>query len=285
MNTMRTFVLGAVLSFVCSAVNGGQAAAGEPALPQGDAAPIIRNAPPVSPVLQTIAAASATTGEVEALTSAATETAGQAPSPTSDASLTQASTLDEDYPPTDISDRWEFETYRYGITLPKERLGWWYPIAGMAHGVVFPLGPLGKEEEHRDLLVWAYFDLREDGNSNPVSLRDQLLENLIFTEEADPVAGAAQFFQPRKPGTYLGARFFERRQGGITFLGYMAAKGPLRSLTALGHAGPKGCLSDEGCGVIYDFTLNSTPEFWEEDLAYFNQVFATFELFPLDPAE
>ncbi len=151
--------------------------------------------------------------------------------------------------------QFDFDNYAYRFSLPEKRIGYPYPLRGMAHGVVFPLGPLRKKEERRELLVWAYYDLAEDEELNRVPLEAQVQKRLAsFAEE--------------KPEALARAVFSQEKRGGVDFLCYSAEGGGLFSRECLG-------LFAE---TIYEFSLLSTSEHAGEDQRYFEEVFKTFAI-------
>lgn len=152
-------------------------------------------------------------------------------------------------------DQFDFDNYSYRFSLPEKRIGYPYPARGMAHGVVFPLGPLRKEEERRELLVWAHYDMAEDEDMNSVPLEKQLQENLAS-------------FAEKRPEALTRAVFSQEQQDNVDFLCYSTDDGEIFSRECLGLF----------AGTIYEFSLLSTPEHVEKDLRYFEEVFKTFTI-------
>ncbi len=149
--------------------------------------------------------------------------------------------------------QFDFDNYAYRFSLPEKRIGHPYPMAGMAHGVVFPLGPLRKEEEQRQVLVWAYYDTAEDEDMNPVPLEKQLQKRLAS-------------FAAQRTEALDRAVFSQKRQDVADFFCYSTSAGGLFSRECLGSF----------AGVVYEFSLLSTAEHAEEDQRYFEEVFKTF---------
>ena len=149
----------------------------------------------------------------------------------------------------------DFDNYSYRFSLPEKRIGYPYPIVGMAHGVVFPLGLLRKEEEHRELLVWAGYDTAEDEEMKPAPLEQQLQERLAS-------------FAAQRPEALDRVVFSKKRQDAVDFLCYSTSGGGLFSRECLGLF----------AGIIYEFSLLSTAEHAEEDQRYFEEVFKTFAI-------
>lgn len=148
-----------------------------------------------------------------------------------------------------------FDNYSYRFSLPEKRIGYPYPVVGMAQGVVFPLDPLRQEAEHRELLVWAYSDTAEDEVMNPVPLEQQLQKRLAS-------------FAEKRPEAMARAVFSQEQQDVVDFSCYSASADGLFSRDCLGLF----------AGVVYEFSLLSTAEHAEEDQLYFEKVFKTFAI-------
>ena len=152
-------------------------------------------------------------------------------------------------------DNFSFGNYDFSFRLPQKRIGYPYPIRGMAHGVVFPLGPLRKEEENRELLLWGAYNLRENNQGDIMPLADQIADNLK-SEEAD------------HPGILQRVVHSQRMSGATQFLCYAYDYNQLFTL----HC--QGVKED----IIYYVTLSSTEQHKEEDIKYFDAVFTTLTL-------
>ena len=152
-------------------------------------------------------------------------------------------------------DQFDFDNYSYRFSLPEKRIGYPYPVAGMARGVIFPLGPLRKEEEHRELLVWASYDTAEDEDMHPVPPEKPLRQRLAS-------------FAETRPEALTRAVFSQARQDVVDFLCYSTSGGGLFNRECLGLF----------AGTIYEFSLLSTAEHAAEDQRYFEKVFKTFAI-------
>lgn len=183
---------------------------------------------------------------------------------------------EDDMAPSAVEREWNFGAYGFAVTLPQAKTGWYYPMPGMVHGAVFPLGPLGKPEENRELLVWAHYDMGII-EGHPTTLKALLLADLESSQADVPGFAAARFFEPNKPGTAVSAQLLQRRQAGVTFLGYRAEQGNQRVLTLMGRCTHRDAGGNPGT-FIHIFRLSSTAECLEQDEAYLWQVFETFRL-------
>ncbi len=152
-------------------------------------------------------------------------------------------------------DSFSFGNYDFSFRLPQKRIGYPYPIRGMAHGVVFPLGPLRKEEENRDLLLSGSFNLQENEQGDIMPLVDQITEDLK-SEEAD------------HPGILQRVVHSQRMSGPTQFLCYAYDYEQLYTLNCQGVKGD----------IIYHVILSSTEQYKEEDTQYFEAVFPTLIL-------
>lgn len=142
--------------------------------------------------------------------------------------------------------------YGFSFRLPQKRIGYPYPFLGSSHGFVFPLGPLRKEEEHRELLIFATYNLMEDEQGTIKSLGDQLQGYLNDME--------AQY-----PGVSQKAVFSQKMRGDTQFLCFSINHDPLFTLNC------QGVNKD----VMYFVTLSSTVQHMLADRQYYDTVFSS----------
>lgn len=142
--------------------------------------------------------------------------------------------------------------YGFSFRLPQKRIGYPYPIRGAAHGVVFPLGPLRKEEEHRELLIWGTYNLQEDEKGDIMPLAQQLQSYL-------------QDMETQYPGVSQRAVFSEKMRGDTQFLCFSLEHSPLFTLNC------QGVNKD----VMYFVTLSSTVQHMLADRQYYETVFSS----------
>ncbi|MDL2317095.1 hypothetical protein LJC59_08500, partial [Desulfovibrio sp. OttesenSCG-928-A18] len=150
-----------------------------------------------------------------------------------------------------LAQKWTFANYGYSFMLPEARNGFVYPKPGMEQGVLFFLNPPERQNERRELIVWAY-DLPPGNAGVSAQLRADL-----------------QILELHEPGAEKAAAFFRREQAGLGFHGYTTQRSGRRYLTAMAQAGA-------GAGsVVYAIHLASSQKNWDRDYKLFQHVFAS----------
>lgn len=151
---------------------------------------------------------------------------------------------------------WNFENYTFSFALPEAMEGYFYPNPYMIRGVVFPLGPQKKPEEHRELLIWAHYNALEH---NEDDLKKDHKSNVEWLAKLDASL-------PHKKW-----RTFEERHGGLRFFCAEIRGDSIWFIQALAF-GPENT-------ILYRFSLLSPKSSWDADYALFKHALATFELY------
>lgn len=163
---------------------------------------------------------------------------------------------DVPYDSSAVEKTWNFENYTFSFALPEAMEGYFYPNPHMIHGVVFPLGPQKRPEEHRELLIWAHYNALEH---NEDDLKKDHKSNVEWLAKLDASL-------PRKQW-----RTFEETHGGLRFF------------CAEIHGDSIWCIQAQALGpqntVLYEFSLYSPKASWDADYALFEHALATFALY------